>query len=55
MENGEYKDTPFFEAFLMIANNFLFQLINPITTMFPFINNYDLINPYKRDRKNLES
>ena len=55
MNNGQWEDKAFYEAFLMIANNFLFQLINPITTMFPFINNHDLINPYKRDRKNLNN
>lgn len=53
MENNQWEPQPFSEGLLLLANSFLKQLINPLTTMFPFINKYDLINPYKRDRKNL--
>jgi len=51
--DGQWEPTPFFEGLLLLGNSFLLQLINPITTMFPFINKYDLINPYKRDKANL--
>jgi cytochrome P450 len=53
-DDGTTEQIPIREMLIRLPRAFIMQLYNPLTTALPFLNNYDLVNPYKRDRENLE-
>lgn len=52
--DGTVEQIPIRDMLTRLPKAFLMQLYNPLTTALPFLNNYDLAGPYKRDRENLE-
>lgn len=51
--DGNFEKIPIREFFIRLPKDYLMQLYNPCTTMFPWLNKYNLLNPYKRDHENL--
>lgn len=52
---NELEHHMFVDLFLKVTNDFDMQYINPITQLFPFVTQFKLINPFKRNKNNLET
>jgi len=52
--DGTIEQIPIREFFIRLPKDYLMQLYNPLTTMFPWMNKYNVTNPYKRDDENLQ-
>jgi cytochrome P450 len=51
--DGTMEMIPVREMFVRLPRAFMLQQFNPLTTALPFLNTYNLVNPYKRDDDNL--
>ena len=52
--DGSVEKIPVREMFVRLPRAFMLQQFNPLTTALPFLNTYNLVNPYKRDDDNLK-
>lgn len=50
--NNEVEEMMFQKFFASTIMDFVLEYYSPITRMFPFLNSYNLINPFKRNMKN---
>jgi cytochrome P450 len=55
MNNNKSEPQTLRKFFTLISEAYIKQYFNPLAVVFPFINKYDLINPYKRDKKNRDT
>ena len=51
--DGTVKDECMKKIFLDIINDYVEEYFHPLTALFPFLNKYSLIQPYKRNYQNL--
>jgi cytochrome P450 len=51
---GTSEELSLKDYFFEMINDISKSWIHPFTALFPFANNYDLINPYRRNRRNLD-
>jgi cytochrome P450 len=51
--NGTTEDLTFIEYFFTLINEHVEEFSNPVATFFPFVEYYNLVDPFKRNARNL--
>ena len=51
--DGSIEEIPIREMLIRLSKWYLENYYNPLTVMLPFLNEYRIVNPYKRDHKNM--
>lgn len=53
-DDGTYEELTLGDYTLKISDAFIDQFLNPLSMIFPFMNKYQMCNPYKRNHRNLK-
>jgi hypothetical protein len=53
MPDGSYDQVNMCELVVRVGNSLILHRVNPCTTLLPWVNNYTIFQPYKRDNVNL--
>lgn len=52
---NEIEHHMFVDLFLKVTDDFDMQYLNPMTQLFPFVTQFEIVDPFKRNRHNLDT